>query len=125
MTNPVGTTIGLSPRLEAALAYSGWWVTGTLVWLFEREDRFVRFHAAQAIAAFGLVALLVTAFLVLAAASLSFLPLAFSLFLWAAAGVWIVGMVLWLVVMWKAASGHVWRIPLAAELADRLLGIRD
>ena len=103
------------------MAYAGWWVTGAIMWLAERNDRYVRFHAAQAIAAFGVIAALVTAFLGLAAASLSFMPTAFRLFMWAAAVTWSAGMLLWLAVMWKAANGEAWRIPLAADIADKLL----
>jgi uncharacterized membrane protein len=57
----------------------------------------------------------------MAVASLSFLPSAFTLFLWAAAVTWALGIVLSLVSMWKAANGGPWRIPLAADLADRLI----
>lgn len=115
------TSTGLSPRVAAPLAYAGWWVTGAIMWLAERNDRYVRFHAAQAIAAFGIIAALVAAFLALAAASLSFMPAAFQWFMWAAALTWLAGMLLWLAVMWKAANGEAWRIPLAADLADKLL----
>ena len=120
-----GSSTGLPPRVLAPLAYAGWWVTGAIVWLVERNDRFVRFHAAQSMAAFGLIAVLVSAFLALAAGSLSFLPSAFNLFLWAAAALWCGGLLLWVTVMWQAASGRAWRIPLAADLADRILGNRD
>lgn len=115
------SSIGLSPRLAAPLAYSGWWITGLIVWFVEREDRFTRFHAAQSITAFGLVAVLIGAFAVLAVASLSFLPSAFAAFVWAAGLTWVAGLVLWVTAMWKAASGETWRIPIAAELADRIV----
>jgi uncharacterized membrane protein len=120
----LSSSTGLSSRVAASLAYTGWWVTGTIIWIVERQDPFVRFHAAQAMTAFGLIAIIVASFLALAAASLSFMPSAFELFLWAAAGTWILGLVLWVVVMWKAANGNAWRIPLAAELADRLVAVR-
>jgi uncharacterized membrane protein len=32
---------------------------------------------------------------------------------------WLAGLGLWLLVMWKAASGEMFRIPLAAGWADR------
>lgn len=112
---------GLSPRLAAPLAYSGWWITGLIVWFVEREDRFTRFHAAQAITAFGLVAIMIGAFAGLALASLSFLPAAFGPFVWAAGITWIGGLFLWVMSMWKSASGETWRIPLAADLADRIV----
>jgi uncharacterized membrane protein len=116
----VATSTGLAPRTAATLAYAAWWITGLIFWLLEREDRFVRFHAAQAIAAFGAIALLVILFGGLAGASLSFLPAAFTPLLVAAFVTWLGGLVLWLTAMWKAASGDAFRIPLAADWADKL-----
>jgi uncharacterized membrane protein len=117
-TKPGST--GLSRQVAVPLAYSGWWLTGLILWFVERRDRVIRFHAAQSLAAFGMIAGAIAAFAALALASLSFLPSAFTVFLWAAAVTWAGGVVLWIVVMWKAATGRVWRIPIAAELADRL-----
>jgi len=119
------SSTGLSSRIAAPLAYSGWWITGVILWLVERRDPYVRFHAAQSVAAFGLVATLIAAFAALAVASLSLLPSAFTLFVGAAALTWVGGMLLWLVTMWKAASGDAWRIPVAAALAERLITRRS
>jgi uncharacterized membrane protein len=70
----MSSSLGLPSRTGATLAYSGWWITGAIFWLLEREDPVVRFHAAQSIVVFGITALLVVVFGMLAAASLSFLP---------------------------------------------------
>ena len=115
------SSTGLSPRLAAPLAYAGWWITGFILWFLERRDRYIRFHAAQAMAAFGIIAVLIGAFGAFAVASLSFLPRVFGLFVWAAAVTWAAGLVLWVVSMWKTATGDDWRIPIAADLADRLV----
>jgi uncharacterized membrane protein len=115
------SSTGISPRVAAPLAYAGWWVTGLILWFVERRDHSIRFHAAQSVATFGAIAAAIAAFGVLALVSLSFLPSAFTLFLWAAAITWGLGVLLWIVVIWKAAAGHAWRIPVAAELADRLM----
>ena len=120
---PTSST-GLSPRVAGPLAYAGWWVTGVILWFVERRDRAIRFHAAQSIAAFGVIAAAIASFGALAMASLSFLPSAFVPFLWASAITWVIGVMLWLVVMWKAATGHTWRIPVAADLADRLMQVQ-
>ncbi len=114
------SSTGLNPRVAAPLAYFGWWITGFIIWFIERRDPYVRFHAAQAMAAFGLIAILIAVFGLLAVAALTFLTSAFTLFLWAAGLTWLGGVVLWLVAMWKAANGESWRIPVAADLADRL-----
>jgi uncharacterized membrane protein len=95
-------------------------VTGAIFWFLERGDPVVRFHAAQAIVVFGVAALLVVFFAVLAAASLSFVPFLFAPLAWATAFTWMAGVVLWAITMWKVASGDEWRIPVAAPWADRL-----
>jgi len=115
------SSTGLSPRVAGPLAYAGWWVTGVILWFVERRDRAIRFHAAQSVAAFGVIAAAIAAFGALALASLSFLPSAFIPFLWASAITWGVGVLLWIVAMYKAATGHAWRIPVAADLADRMM----
>jgi uncharacterized membrane protein len=120
MTSRESST-GLSPRLAAPLAYSGWWVTGLIFWVVERKDPYVRFHAAQAVAVFGVVAVLVLAFCLLAVASISFMPRAFTAFVWAAALTWVTGVGLWIIVLWTSATGRTLRIPVAANLADRLV----
>ena len=117
---PSDSSTGLSTPVAAALAYSAWWVTGGILWWLERRDRVVRFHAAQAIVTFGTIAMLIVTCVVLAVASLSFMPSMFAIFASAAALAWTVGVVLSGISMWKAARGDEWRIPVAAEWAERL-----
>jgi len=47
------TTLGIPPNLAAALAYLLAWVSGIIVLLIEKENRYVRFHAAQSVLVFG------------------------------------------------------------------------
>ena len=117
----LSSSTGLSSRTAAALAYGGWWVTGLILWFLERRDRVARFHAAQSVVAFGTIAFLVLSFGFLAAASLSFLPAAFTVLIGIAVFAWVVGVALWAVSLWKAATGVEWRIPFASDLADRML----
>ena len=102
------------------LAYLGWWVTGGLMLLVERRDRFVRFHAAQALAGLGLVWLAGILVYVLAFGVLSLGVAGFTALLWVALGIWAAGVGLWLVSLVKAFRGERWRMPLAASIADRL-----
>lgn len=114
------SSLGLPSRTASALAYSGWWLTGAIFWLLEREDRVVRFHAAQSIVVFGVAALAVVILGVLAAASLSFLPSLFGFFVGAAVLIWVGGVILWVMAMWKIVSGDEWRLPVAARWVERL-----
>ena len=116
------STTGLPLRVAAPLAYAGWWLTGLILWFAERRDHAIRFHAAQSMAAFGLIATVIAGCGLLALSALSFLPVAFVPLLWLGGAAWAGGVLLWIVVMWKAATRRrAWRIPIAAELADRLL----
>lgn len=114
------SSTGLPSRAAAALAYSGWWVTGAIFWFVERRDPFVRYHAAQAVVVFGLTALLILLFGALAIASLAFLPATFGFFVTAATLTWVAGVVLWGIAMWKAAGGNLWQVPVAAGCTARL-----
>lgn len=49
---------GLNERLVAPFSYLGWALTGILVFIFEKENRFVRFHALQSTITFGALAIL-------------------------------------------------------------------
>ena len=114
------SSTGLPPRLAAALAYAGWWVTGALLWLVERRDPFVRFHAAQSLVVFGVAAIVIVAFAALALVALQFVPSAFSMVL-AAAGVSAVAAVLlWIAAVAQALRGVRWKIPVLGGLAERL-----
>ena len=46
-------TIGIPPNLAAALAYLLAWVSGIIVLLVEKDNRYVRYHAAQSVLVFG------------------------------------------------------------------------
>jgi uncharacterized membrane protein len=117
---PDPLTTGLPRRVAAPLAYAGWWVTGVLFWLLERRDRYVRFHAAQACVAFGAIAGVVATLSAIAATSLMFMPNAFGFWVWTAGLIWVAGLILWVIAIWNAATGRAWRIPIAADIADRM-----
>ena len=109
------SSTGIPSRTAAALAYSGWWITGVIFFVAERQDAFVRRHAAQSVAVFGAVSLLIILFGVLAVASLSFMPAGFGFFTVAAAVAGLAGLVLWGIAMWKAINGDEWKIPAAVD----------
>jgi uncharacterized membrane protein len=106
--------------VAAPLAYAGWWITGLIFLGFERRNGYVRFHAAQSCVVFGAIAIVVALLAGIAGVSVVYDPPAVGFWSWTAAIVWGAGLVLWPVAMWHAATGRLWRIPIAAEVADRL-----
>lgn len=52
------TTLGLDERIERVLAYAFFWVSGLLLFVFEK-NRNVRWHAVQSMVTFGTLSLLI------------------------------------------------------------------
>jgi uncharacterized membrane protein len=97
---------GLPKNTAAALSYVLGWLTG-IVFLLIEKDSFVRFHAAQSIVVFGILTIVV----LIPGIGWVIAPLA-----------WIVGFVLWLVLIFKAYQGEEFKLPWAGNLAKKLLG---
>lgn len=122
------TDSGLDENVAGALSYLFGAITGVIFFVVETENSFVRFHAAQSIVvSIGVM----VAYLVLSVLSSILLGLAFfgpggfalaGLFslLWLVVSLAVFG--LWLFLMLKAYQGDAYRLPVAAELADQLLG---
>lgn len=97
-------TFGLSKNVACMLAYFFGWVGGLVFWLAEKEDEEIRFCGAQSLVTFGFFSLL------------SFFPLRLLRPL-----VWLAQLVLWLVLVIRAYQGQMVRVPVAADLADKLV----
>ena len=98
----------LDPNIEAALSYLVAPFTGVLVYVFERENKFVRFHALQSIL-FGIASFVsswVAGMLVAVLIGILLIPL-----------VAIVSFVLWLVLMWKAYNNEEFALPFLCKIA--------
>jgi len=120
VTEPTST--GLDARLASVLCYAGWWVTG-LVFLFaERKHKGVRFHAAQSLLLFGMLsaAMLASG----GASAIAFFVAGPSFPLLQATGnvIWLGAVALWLVLLLKTWRGDTWRVPVVADLADKIAG---
>ncbi len=99
-----------NPKLIAAVAYFGGLITGAVILVVEKQDRFVRFHAMQSVVVF--VAVLV---LHLVLAGLPLLGVVLYLpFL-------IVVIALWVMLMVKAWRGETYKLPYLGDLAEQLL----
>lgn len=118
------TSFGLSAPLTAFLAYLGWWFTGVIVYFNERQNRFVRFHAYQAIVYTGLLS--IVSVLGYVAASLCedvYLATHQPVFQTLARGVAalvLLGVIFaWFIPLIAAATGYRLRIPFIAPYAER------
>jgi uncharacterized membrane protein len=115
------TTTGIEPNVAAALSYILALVTGIIFLLMEKENRFIRFHAAQSIAVSVIVIGLSIAVSMISGV-LVFIPVlgwvaVLVLTLGLAAGIF----ALWVVLMWKAYQGETWELPVAGGIARRFM----
>lgn len=114
------TSTGVDPRLSAILCYTAWWVSGLVFLIIEQQHKGVRFHAAQSLIVFGALSILIA---VLSTASVGMLVVSAAAFQAARLFVylvWLAAVFLWLLIMVKAFKGETFRVPFAADWADKL-----
>ena len=112
------TSTGLPPRVAACLAYSVWWASGALLLAIEPRNRFVRFHAAQALAGFGALWLCGVALWGLSFLAAFVSPLAFRVAAILGPMAWALGVFAWAWCTWQAASGRTGKLPWVGAWAD-------
>jgi uncharacterized membrane protein len=110
---------GLSPRMAAVMAYLAGPFSGALLLASEPTNRFVRFHAWQAVLGLGVLGLAAFGLLLLAFALLIVSPTAFWATLWLSALTAVAWLLAWGTCVVQAYKGRMWRLPLAGEYAAR------
>ena len=101
------TTMGLEQNIAGLLCYVGWWVTGIIFLVMEKENQFVRFHAVQSIVTFGAISI--------AEFVSSFIPVVGPILSWV---IWVLSFILWIVLMLKANQGQMYKLPIAGNFAE-------
>lgn len=115
-TPTAAPTEGLQENVAGLLCYALWWITGIIFLLIDKRP-FVKFHAAQSIVVFGGLSIVRVALVFMhgfgGVVGWGFLGLI-------GLAVWLVGVVLWIVLMIKAYQHEMFRVPIAADIADSL-----
>lgn len=106
--SPFKSSTGMPENLAAALCYLFPMVGGILFLALEKRSRYVMFHALQSLIAYGAVALLH----LLAGA----IPLIGML---ASALLALIGVLLWLLLMFHAIQGHWFKLPYIGRFAEK------
>jgi uncharacterized membrane protein len=111
----------MAENVAGLLCYLVGWITGLIFYFIDKRP-YVRFHAAQSIVVFG---------------GLHIIEIVLSMFFgvgmftgyggismaWALSGiVGLVVFVLWILLMVKAFQGERFRVPIAADLAEKIFG---
>ena len=112
----------MSENLAATLSYVLGWLTGLIFYLIDKRP-YVRFHAAQSIVVFGtlhIITFIIGAFFGLSLMTGGYAGFSLGLALYRVLDV--VALVLWVLLMIKAYQGEKFRVPFAADLAEKLFG---
>ncbi len=104
------TSTGLQPNIAGLLCYVGGWISGIVFLILEQKNRWVRFHAVQSIVVFGA--------LTIAWGILGWIPIVGGAFSWILR---ITGFILWIILMVKAYSGEQYKLPLAGDVAEKIV----
>jgi uncharacterized membrane protein len=115
------TSTGLAANVGGALAYVLGPITGVALYVLEKDNRFVRFHAAQSIMV-GAVTIALYIALSILSTVLAFIPvLGWIVALALTLGIGAASFVLWLMLMWRAFHGAEWEAPVAGPLARKMV----
>lgn len=98
------TSIGLQPNVAALLSYILGWITGLVIFLLEKENKFVRFHALQSIIIFAGLGLIT-------------IVLSFTVIIPMISG--LLSMVLWIILMITSYQGKKIKIPIVGDIAEK------
>ena len=112
------TSTGLAPNVAGALCYVLGFITGIIFLLLEKDNKFVRFHAAQSITVTGLCIVVGIALSIISMVPLIgwIVGLLLSLVLWLGS------LIVWILLMVKAYQGQEWEFPLAGAWARKIAG---
>lgn len=102
------TSMNLEENVAALLCYVLVWITGIVFLILEKENKFVRFHAFQSI--FTFLPLFVAAWI------LGYIPIVGWML---ATLIWILVIILWLVLMFKAYQGEKYKLPIVGDIAEK------
>lgn len=120
--SPLGpSSIGLDPKVSAGLSYLVG-ILGLIFFFIEKQNRFVRFHALQAILLGISAAVLYIALVILGVVS-AFIDQSGALtgliFGLGSLAVWGAAVIGWLIGMINAFQGKYFKLPLIGDYADR------
>src|SRR3989344_1872197 len=101
-------------NLVAALSYFLGFVTGIVILLVEKDDKFIRFHALQSTITFGGL------FIINIIIGIIFAPLGIFEILGRFIDIilFMIGVIIWIVSMFRAYSGEIFKWPISGKLAE-------
>lgn len=116
------TSMGLDANVAALLSYVLTWVTGLIFFLVEKENRFVRFHAMQAIL-FGASWFIIAIVFMFISVTLALMDIGIlSLLFWPIRLIfWLGFFAVWIMLLIKAYQGQMFKLPIIGKMAEGIV----
>lgn len=116
------TSMGLDANVAALLSYVLTCVTGLVFFLVEKENRFVRFHAMQAIL-FGASWFVVAIVFMFISITLALMDIGIlSLLFWPIRLLfWLGFFAAWIMLLIKAYQGQMFKLPIIGKMAEGIV----
>ena len=102
-------------NLVAALSYLLGFITGIVILLVEKDDKFIRFHAMQSALVFGAIFIID----IILGAVIGAIPLFNFISSLVNTFVFIIVLIVWIVSMYKAFQGQIYKWPIVGNIAER------
>lgn len=102
------SSTGMNENTAGLFCYILGWITGLIFLAIERESKFVKFHAMQSLVTFLFLSAVVVLTLVIPVINVFVSIIA-----------WPVGFVLWILLMYKAYKGEMYKLPVVGDFAER------
>jgi uncharacterized membrane protein len=125
MADEKKSSMNLDENVASALCYVLTWVTGIIFFFLEKENKTVRFHAMQSILTFLPLTIIGWVLGWIGAPSVSYggyygvsynggIPA----LLWLSWIIYLIMVVLWLLLMFKAYQGEKFKLPVVGDIAE-------
>lgn len=101
-------SLGLEPNVAGVLCYLVGFISGIIIFLIEKENRFVRFHAMQSI--------ILNVVIFIAVFVLTMIPFIGWIISFIIAPV---SLILWLFMMYKAYQGEMYKLPIIGDFSEQ------
>ena len=113
------SSTGIEPNVAAALSYMLGLITGIIFLVLEKDNKYVRFHAAQSIAT-SVIIIVIGVGVSMVSSVLVFIPVLGRLaVLLLTLGLSIGTFILWVLLLIKSYQGEEWELPVAGGFARR------
>ncbi len=112
------TGMGLEENIAGLLCYVLTWLTGIVFLVLEKDNKFVRFHAMQSIATFLPLSIIAVVISMIGSAFFWGFGGLWMIFSLISMLIWILAVILWLILMFKAYQGEMYKLPIVGDFAE-------